>query len=403
VLLTTVTETDSQSHTPGAPFSEPTLYARHNLAELVWPDTPDGRYAQSLLPALINQGTLAYIDNIDAEVQVLKLGDLVFPLVIANPLARIKNSYVCSPACHYLDYARAEVQMEMAAQPLLRKALEGLIQALQTLFLPLDFEKAVYVNNWLVSTNLYPDFDAAQIKQIRDFLFPRFPGHALIFRSLNQNLNAPLISALQAAGFDSLFSRQVYLLDPTKGAYLRKNPYKEDLRLARKTGYRWREHSDLNDRDLPRLRWLYDDLYLRKYSTLNPQFNEAFLRESLHKGWLQLAALEIDGRIDGVLGFFERDGVFTTPLVGYDTSLPQKTGIYRLITVRLFQEAAQRGWILNHSSGVSRFKTLRGCEPALEYNLVYYQHLPVAQQLPWRSLAGLTHSLIVPLVQKLGL
>lgn len=383
--------------------SEPSLYGRHNLHELVWPDTPDGRYAQSLLPALIQQGTLAYIDNIDAEVQVLKWGDLVFPLVIANPLARVKNSYVCSPRCHYLDYARAEVRLEMAEQPLLRKSLEALIRALEACFVPLNFEKAVYINNWLVSTNLYPHFDPDQLDVLRDFLLPLFPGHALIFRSLNPVLNAPLMAGLEGAGFGRLFSRQVYLLDPAKGLYLRKNPYKEDLRLARKTRYRWREHADLREADLPRLRWLYDDLYLRKYSFLNPQFNEAFMRQCLHKGWLQLAALEADGRIDAVLGFFERDGVFTTPLVGYDTSLPQKTGLYRLITVRLFQEAAQRGWILNHSSGVSRFKTLRGCEPALEYNLVYTQHLSPSQQLPWRSLERLSQALIEPLVQKMGL
>lgn len=380
-----------------------TLFGRHNLHQLQWPETAYGNYARSLLSAWIQQGTLSYIENIDAQVQVLQAGELVFPLVKSNPQARIQNSYVCSPVCHYLDYAREEVRLEMARQPILRQGLESLINTLKNAFVPLGFDQALYVNNWLVSTNLYPRFELDSLKAIRDFLLRAYPTQALIFRSLNAELNQRLIEALNALGFVSLFSRQVYLLDPARGHYQQRHAYKEDLRLARRSEYQWLEHEDLKARDIPRLRQLYEALYLRKYSYLNPQFNETFLRGCLEHGWLKLTALHKEGRIDGVLGYFERDGVFTTPLLGYDTSLPAKSGLYRLLTVRLIQEAAKRNWILNHSSGVSKFKTLRGCEPALEYNLVYYQHLPASQQIPWRSLDLLSQNLIIPLVQKMEL
>ena len=379
------------------------IFGRNQLHQIRWPETSYGQYAHSLLSAWMQQGTLAYIDKIDAEVQVLQTGDLIFPLVRSNPLARVHNSYVCSPVCHYLDYARAEVTMEMAQYPILRASLESLITGLKVGFVPLQFEKAIYVNNWLVSTNLYPQFDPASLVQIRDYLLKRYPDHALIFRSLNADLNQPLIQTLQSLNFASLFSRQVYLLDPAKSDYQQRHAFKEDKRLARRSEYRWLEHEDLRATDIPRLRYLYDDLYLRKYSYLNPQFNETFFRTALEQGWLRFAALQKDGRIDAVLGYFERDGVFTTPLVGYDTSLPLKTGLYRLMTLRLIQEAQQKGWILNHSSGVSKFKMLRGCQPSIEYNLVYYRHLSYTQQIPWRMIEGLSGSLMIPLVQKMGL
>ena len=37
--------------------------------------------------------------------------------------------------------------------------------------------------------------------------------------------------------------------------------------------------------------------------------------------WLTFLVLRRQGRIDGVLGFVERNGVMTTPLIGYDRSV----------------------------------------------------------------------------------
>ncbi|MGV3526177.1 MAG: GNAT family N-acetyltransferase [Candidatus Sericytochromatia bacterium] len=387
-------------------MSEMAFYTPENLHHLEWPAHADGRYARSLLVPFLKHGPRAFIDNVEAEMQVMRCGDLVFPLVLAR--AGVDNAYVCSPTAHYVDYARRELEIEMGEQPLLKGALDTLIQGLGAAFRPLAFERVVYVNNWLLSTNLYPAFDPARLELIRDALRARFPDRALIFRSVNLARDQAIYDQLRALDFQAVFSRQVYLLDPATGAHRRKNPYKEDRRLARKAPYVWDTGASVRPTEIPRLRALYDDLYLHKYSRLNPQFNTLFLRRSLSEGWLHYAVLRRRegpeaGRIDAMLGYVERNGVFTTPLVGYDRSLPLSTGLYRLVTLYLFDEAERRGWVLNHSSGASRFKTLRGCVPSMEYNLVYTDHLPLAQQLPWRTLARLSGSLIEPLMRRFAL
>lgn len=379
------------------------IYQRHNLDQVPWPEHKDGLYARNWLLPLVQHGSLAFFDNIDVEVQILCCDDLVFPIVLANPHALIKNSYVCSPSTHYLDYAQDEIRMEMNDTPHLQACLGRMIQALRQVFLPLNFEKVIYVNNWLLSTNLYPDFNAQNLADIRDFLITRFPNHALIFRSVNLQLNQEIFQTLKELRFADIVSRQVYILDPSKGQHKKKNPYKEDVRLDKKTPYHWIEHEELQTHQIPRLRWLYDDLYLRKYSYLNPQFNELFIRESLKNNWLRYYALTHEGQIQAMMGYFERNGVFTTPMVGYNCALPKKTGLYRLLTLRLIREAEAQGWILNHSSGVARFKTLRGCEPSMEYNMVYYRHLPRTQQIPWRSLQGISRTMIGPILEKMAL
>lgn len=392
------------------------IYTPANLHRLPWPDTADGAYARAWLEPLMRHGTRAFFDNIEAEVLAVSNGEIVFPIILANALRQEmlhlpglqdtleRNAYVCSPSSHYIDYALEEIEIELGDSPRwMRRSLEILIQRLGAVLQGLKFEKVVYVNNWLLSTNLYPAFQLGHLEAIRDLLVRRFPEHALMFRSVNVDLNQDIYSALRELNFIEMLSRQVYILDPSTGLHHKKKSYKRDLKVARKSEYRWLTHDEIQWHHIPRIRQLYDDLYLRKYSELNPQFNEYFIRESLERRWLNYAALERNGRIDAMSGYFERNGVITTPMVGYDTSLPQSLGLYRQLTLQLIQEAEAQNWIVNFSSGVSGYKAARGAHPALEYNLVYARHLQASRQAPWRLLQGLSRALMEPLMQHMQL
>src|SRR5690606_29462138 len=107
-----------------------------------------GRYAQSVLLPLMQMGTRAFIENVDAQVYVLSCGETVFPLVVSKPESRITQSYVCSPTTHYIDYARVELEIELSDQPVLKAGLDKLLVSLGKVFEWLAFEKVVYVNNW---------------------------------------------------------------------------------------------------------------------------------------------------------------------------------------------------------------------------------------------------------------
>jgi hypothetical protein len=66
---------------------------------------------------------------------------------------------------------------------------------------------------------------------------------------------------------------------------------------------------------------------LEKYCRNNPQFNTHFLELALKHKTLQIRVLRKAGKIDGVLGFDEINGVMTTPVLGYDPSLPESVGL----------------------------------------------------------------------------
>ncbi|WP_163568488.1 GNAT family N-acetyltransferase [Fodinicola feengrottensis] len=253
--------------------------------------------------------------------------------------------------------------------------------------------KVVLVNNWLLSTNLYPALSAGQVAAVTAFLRSHFPHHAIGFCSVNNTL----IQACVAAGCLLVPGRQIALARPCDHAGKLRRRWRRDLLLVDRRGYRIGEPGPA---EVPRLVELYNNLYLDKYSSNNPQFNEHFVRETLARGTITYITLTRDDRIDGVLGYFVRDGVMTTPIFGYDTALPQQTGLYRMLGGILYDLAAQKGWLLNDSSGAAEFKRLRGAVPELEYRAVHVRHLRWRQRFGWVTLCFLFSKIAVPLARR---
>ncbi|MDR2875206.1 MAG: hypothetical protein LBV44_04690 [Methylobacillus sp.] len=365
----------------------------------------EGGKCQPLLAAFARHAPGA-IRNVSTRMSILATGTHFFPVSINTGDERIGNSYVVSPYTTYTGYAQYEIAQLGAA--CLTWPLRMLVKAVGLGLTAARVDQLVQVNNWLLSTNLYPaNWEGADLPEMTDLLTREFPEHAISFRSLNQFSNAKLIGRLENLGYLALPSRQVYLFDARKGEqsefwHCRDNH--NDARLSRNTSYEIVPGNALADTDYARLEHLYNLLYLEKYSPLNPQFSADWLRAGQRDGWLELRALRSEeGRMDGVAGWFGNSHIFTTPIVGYDTALPQKLGLYRLITHLSLQEAAQRRCLFNGSAGAARFKRLRGGVPAIEYSLVFVRHLPVARQQAWRSLVRLLRGIGVPLMQKFRL
>lgn len=376
------------------------IFDQDSLATAPWPPNDTGR---PMLEALVREGPAPFIRNVRAQVLALAIDGVVMPLVRVDAPPPRSNAYVCSPITHYVDYAQREVALELAAQPMLRRLLPPLLELLRPLFLLSQAERAVYVNNWLLSTNLYPALSATAATKLVQGLVATYPDHLIVFRSLNHALNGPLISELIAAGCLPVFSRQVYLLDPRDGAFRRRNNYGHDRRLARRSPYHWREGSSLPPQAAVRLGQLYDQLYLEKYSPYNPQLTAYAIARAQQSGWMSVRVLEQDGQLDGVLGTLSQHGVITAPLVGYERTRDERTGLYRLLMLALIEQAAATGQILHFSSGAASFKRLRGAEGHAEYSLIYARHLSAMRQIPWRLLATLSERAIIPLMQHYGL
>lgn len=346
------------------------------------------------------------IGNLRTQLLLLDLGRWQMPVSLNHGGERPDNCYVVSPLTAYSGYARDE--LHRLHRPWLAHLLRPLICGVERLLQSARIDRIVQVNNWLLSTTLYPaDWHGEQLAELTKLLRTDFPEHAFGFRSLNPVTNGELLARLHALGYLAVPSRQVYLFDGNAGAdsaYLRHQNCRHDARLLRRGGYRVEGGEDLAADEFERLEQLYNLLYLDKYSPLNPHYSAAWLRQGMADGWLELRVLRSAcGRIDGVAGWFASDAILSTPIVGYDTALPQRAGLYRQLTRLCLEEAANRRMLLNFSSGAAHFKRLRGGQPQIEYSMVQIAHLPLRQRLVWRLLAALLQGIGVPLMRMLKL
>lgn len=373
-----------------------TLYDRESIGKLAWPQTEDGRYARSCLLPMLERGCETYVANVRTRLYVLAMDDVVLPVTVNE--REYGNAYVCSPYTHYVSYAKEE--LVLLRNRTVRAALAGVLDGIGVLLRVGRFNQVVQVNNWLLSTNLYPSLNSRQLKGIVSFLRERFPQHAIVFRSLDRTTNEPLLETLGGMGGTMVPSRQIYLLSTERMKAKARWLVKRDQALLDKHGYEHVGPVGLTERDAARIVELYNALYLDKYSLHNPHFTEELIRSAIRSGVLELHALRRDGRIDAVLGFYRRGRIMTTPLFGYDTALPQELGLYRMLSAVLIGIAAQSGLLLHESSGAAQFKRNRGAEADIEYMAVFDRHLPARRRLGWRVLASVLNRVGVPIMKK---
>ncbi|MDQ2067830.1 GNAT family N-acetyltransferase [Xinfangfangia sp. CPCC 101601] len=345
-------------------------------------------------------GTPALVANLETRLQVVQSGGLSFPLSLNDGA---ETCYICNPTSGYIDYALEETR-HFARNPFLRAACMGLIRAARPFVKASGLDRQVQINNWLFSTNPVPALSVAQAVDLRDQLSSTFKTHAILLRSLNKLADAETIAALQTAGFDLLPARQVYIFSDISPDRPHSPNMRRDRLHLQRCPFPRVGNEDFTEEDYPVCAQLYADLYLRKYTPLNPDYTALYIQEMHRAGLLELAGFRDEtGRLIAVTGLFASGRTLTQPIVGYDTSRPMREGLYRLIMQVARDHAAERGMFFNCSAGAAAFKRHRGGIPVIEYTAVYTRHLPRRQRWATALMRQLLTRIGVPLLQRFRL
>lgn len=368
------------------------------------PPPPPGHPDRALdgaafLAALRGVPVSAWVANAPVTVTSAAIGGVTVPVSVTTPAPGQVVSWVASLRSAYGPYALSELGTLpcRAAHP----PLAALIRGVDRLLIAAGLDRLVCLNNWLLSTNLHPPMTAADLTATATALAAAHPGHFVAVRSLNERHHGPLLADLAAAGWLLLPARQVWIAEPGE------RPTRDrgnDARLLRRTPLARAEGPAFDAADWQRAADLYAQLYLGKYSPLNPVFTAAFLHWAQGGGFLRVQGLrDGDGRLAAVIGTIAAHGVMTTPLVGYDMAAPRAVGLYRMATALAFEDMERRRASFNLSAGVGGFKRNRGARPAIEYTAVWDRGLPRHRRLPLRLLRLLLTGLGVPLMRRHGL
>ncbi len=329
--------------------------------------------------------------NLRTRPGVARFADAWFPVTVNQRPE--DNAYPCSLTTQYVAYPLGELNLVPTRR---QRALARLgLHGLQWILALAQADRVVQWNSWLLSTNLVPAGLPPAVGPITRALCRAFPTHAVLLKNLNLAQHAELLRLLVEQGYVLITSRQVYLFDGRTGAFRQRNTVKRDRKfLVEQPHYASVEHHGFSEADLPRVLELYRLLYLDKHSRLNPQYTDAFVSAAWRERWLELRGLRHpSGRLDGVFGCFRMGDVTSTPFIGYDTALPQETGLYRMLVAMLLERVAEEKLLLNYSSGAGDFKRRRGGQASIEFNALYSRHLPAPRRAAFALLGTLANRL----------
>ncbi len=371
------------------------LYDRTNYESLQWP--VEAGYERDFLLPLLTANSEKYVSNVKTELSLLKCKECVLPVTVNN--AEYDNTYVCSPFTRYVTYASEELRFLQS--PYLEKMLSCFLKVYGRFLKLGNINRAACINNWLLSTNLYPYLDGISIKDVLDYFTTSFSKHAIMFPSLNRHTNGKLMEELQSEGCRLIPARKVFIFDKECKDFTNTRQTQVDFALLEETPYQIIFHDEFTENDYERILELYYLLYINKYSHCNPKFSLDFIRMCHKKKLLNFQGLRGEnGLLVGVIVSFQRNGVLATPLIGYDTALPVKHGLFRILTALSMKEALDKQLVFNMSAGVSEFKRWRGGTGYIEYIAVYYKHLPAFQRMVWGSLDLAMNRIGVPLLDR---
>src|ERR1043165_1733224 len=354
-------------------------------------------FAISYLMPLIEKGSKHFISNAETQALFLTINGIKFPSGINYK--EYTSSYVCSIYNALVSYGAEESRK--IGNLIIEYPIRFLTAVLSSLLKLGKINKNIFVNNYLLSTNLYPDWLGEGLGDFTEATKIKYPNHAIIFRSLNYHTNVDQLIAFEIAGYILVPTRQVYIFDKKLGDYELKRDLKKDRKIRNKSKYIIEEHANIFSSDFSRIVELYNKLYLKKYSKHNPQYNVNMISHWHSNNLLTFFGLRnSDGILDGVVGIFENETTVSAPHDGYDTALAKKLGLYRQLISLTIDYAAKKRKILNLSSGASDYKLNRGGKPFIEYAAVYTKHLPFYRRVMWEIIRILLDRIIVQILRK---
>ena len=359
-----------------------------------------GRAAGSLVAAVAAADPA--VGNLTLE-DMLLLGDM-WPL--PTSLAHRRNAptcYIACPSVAYLDYAVEELR-HLRQSPALAAGMRMLIGMARPLVVASGLDHQVQPNQWLMATNIWPGLSREAIGALTDQLTSRYPDRAIVWRSLNATSDPQALADFAAHGYELLPARQVYLFDARTSQPSRHRDEIRDSRLLAGSGLARVEPEALMPDDFEAIARLYGQLYLDKYTPLNPQYTPAFLCALHEAGLVRFLGLRaISGALVGVVGLFEQGDVMTAPIVGYDTSRPQREGLYRQLMAMALDRARRERKLFNMSAGAASFKRNRGALSAIEYTAVHVRHLGLRQRMATGAMRWILDHVGIPIMQRFEL
>jgi len=353
-------------------------------------------WSKKLHKIFTKEEPLKLIGKLKAEFHLYEIeGESVISSINHN---NRENAYVVSPYSLIVNYSKDEL---FKIDSKVQRTFFSLLIKLFGYFLKISqIDRVQTLNNLMLSTNFFSKaWESFELKELEKKALFAYPKHLLLLRSVNQTQNPKLFKKLREDGWIGVVVRQVYLFK-SRERWERKRDSKKDKKLQDDKRFSFEKVERRREYDFERMRELYNMVYLKKHSEHNLHYQVRFFEKMVEEELFELYILResASNSMVGVIAFTLNEELQTIPLLGYDTSYPQKDALYRRLMYFGIDHAFEKNLLLNISSGASSFKMSRGAEPELEYMFVKADHLPLYRRVVWRLLSYLSEKFYAPML-----
>lgn len=371
------------------------IYDKTNINELKLDNNSISQGLYEYFRQLIENGVNFYIKNINVETKILEVDNVLLPLIIADK--NYDDSYYTSFYSNYIGY----VLKNLTATSFFTNCFKSFLELCGHILKKVEANKIIYVNHWLLSTNLHSKLTKEQIELITDFLKKEYPEHAIIFKSITQRFSPELFDNLKTNTYRMIASRQVFIMDREARRAISKKQrakIKKDKKLMENTKYYFSE--SINENDFERIADIYRQLYITKYSIYNPYYTGEFFKLLKDNPLFNLQILRTEESIDGMILTFSIGKQTTAPAIGYQINKMPETALYRMLIAKLATDSKEYNLDFNMSAGVGDFKKQRGAIAETEYSAIYFGHLPLCRKFVYIIVQKIVNNIVIPIFKR---
>ncbi len=342
-------------------------------------DSSDPTHHSPLDTGILECGIEQLASNADTQLLKLKCGNQVVLATLNNK--EYNNSYVLSPYTMFVSVGKKSIG---TFDNFLARAFSNfgltLIGAIHKFC---KINQLIQINSRLSSLNLYHNNVINNLDAITNTLVKKYPQHAIQLQCVNEVTDPELMKKLEHMG---------YLLVPIKltnfyrdkSIYMKRSHTKRDFSVLRNTKYTVIKHDELTIEDMKRIHELYQILFIQKHSEHNLDYTVQFFEQAWKNKWYTFTALRSpEGKIDGFITYKRHNNVTACGPLGYDTNLPSKLGLYRMLFALNLQPAVDEDLTYNMGSANDLYKVNRGSERVLDHYAIYCKHLSLHRRFPW--------------------
>lgn len=303
-----------------------------------------------------------------------------------------KTNYTHSLIQHYIVSFSNKMALDKKQERFVPLLL-ALFKAIRLVAVFIKLDKAIYINNQGVATNLFKkeDYNGVETKSVISYFKNTYLNYLIIFRSFNDYYHKDLFKMFIDNGYLPVISGKVWIMPFSILASNNNEFINNDLERVKKLRNNTERFALLynkdflnNDNYFIEAFGLYEWLSSSKFADIHPKFSAEWMKKTAEEKLINYCGVydKEQQKLKCVIGLQVEDSVGSPTVFIYEDD----NYWHKIANGLLLEKAIERKIDLNLGQGGDSFKKSRGAIESNEYQFVYINNCRLVKKIMVKKL-----------------